>query len=73
MSENKDAKERQIHLMFGVQLVTTVASGDCSLHCKRRSWQDSKNSLKYKPGVIMWLLIGRLDILVQGVHLWMHQ
>lgn len=64
MSQSKDAKQRQNHLMFGVQLVTTVASGDSSLHCKRRSWQDSKNSLKYKSEVIMWLLKWRLDILV---------
>ncbi len=60
MSENKDAKQRQIELLFGLLLVTTVASGDFSfLQRKGRdraaykdkvtvSHWDAKNRLKYK-------------------------
>lgn len=46
VSQNKDAKQRQIELLFGVQLVTTVTSGDISLlRCKGGDGAASKTTL----------------------------
>ena len=43
VSQNNDVKQRQIELLFGVQLVTTVVSVDFSLlQCKGRDGAASK-------------------------------